>query len=180
MELDPTALHLVLDPARLSEARRARVVCELTLPAKGLARTTRLSASSPPDRGARKGKQFLYPSEFTSVVGSEVIPLSWRRLIALAIYLAPRAGELEALSREIRSRNRAFSARRRLWSERRRWGCRLHRRSLEDRVFPPNPEVGASRAPDATWHGRRGAPESAKSLRRGRPCLTRSKEHIER
>jgi integrase len=51
----------------------------------------------PPDRGARKAKQFLYPSEFVKLIACERIPLEWRRLFGLAVYLFPRAGELEAL-----------------------------------------------------------------------------------
>jgi integrase len=52
---------------------------------------------APPDRGARKGKVYLYPSEFLSLVSCELVPLVWRRIIALAAYTFPRAGELEAL-----------------------------------------------------------------------------------
>jgi hypothetical protein len=44
----------------------------------------------PPDRGTRKGKQFLYPSEFTLIVQNDLIPRAGQRLIALAIYLFPR------------------------------------------------------------------------------------------
>jgi integrase len=52
---------------------------------------------APPDRGARKGKVSLYPSEFLSLVSCELAPVEWRRIIALAVYLFPRAGEHEAL-----------------------------------------------------------------------------------
>ncbi len=50
-----------------------------------------------PDRGAHKAKTYLYPSEFLQVVTCEHVPLAWRRRIALAVYLFPRAAELEAL-----------------------------------------------------------------------------------
>jgi integrase len=40
---------------------------------------------------------YLYPSEFLALVSSELVPLEWRRIIALSTYLFPRAGELEAL-----------------------------------------------------------------------------------
>lgn len=52
---------------------------------------------TPPDRGARKAKQFLYPSEFLSLVSSREVPLDVREVYAVAVYLYPRAGELEAL-----------------------------------------------------------------------------------
>ena len=52
---------------------------------------------APPDRGAKKAKQFLYPSEFLALMRCDAVPLEWRRVIALAVYLFPRAGELEAL-----------------------------------------------------------------------------------
>lgn len=50
-----------------------------------------------PDRGPDKSKCFLYPSEFTKLVNSDAVPLGWRRLVTLALYLGLRAGELEAL-----------------------------------------------------------------------------------
>ena len=52
---------------------------------------------APPDRGARKGKVYLYPNELLSLVSCELVPLAWRRIFALATYVFPRAGELEAL-----------------------------------------------------------------------------------
>lgn len=52
---------------------------------------------SPPDRGARKGKQFLYPSEFLRLVGCDAVEEDAREVYAVAAYLYPRAGELEAL-----------------------------------------------------------------------------------
>jgi hypothetical protein len=45
-----------------------------------------------PDHGAEKSKQFLYPSEWLTFGRCEGVPLAWRRNVALAIYLFPRAG----------------------------------------------------------------------------------------
>jgi integrase len=55
---------------------------------------------APPDRGVRLAKQFLYPSELLALLACGDVALEWRRLIALAVYLYPRAGELEALEWE--------------------------------------------------------------------------------
>lgn len=55
---------------------------------------------APPDAGADKAKTYLYPSEFLALLRCERVPVRWRRLIALSIYLYPRAGELEALQCE--------------------------------------------------------------------------------
>ncbi|HEY1954280.1 MAG TPA: site-specific integrase [Polyangiaceae bacterium] len=57
-------------------------------PAEGIA---------PPDAGTRKAKQYLWPSELAAFVASEVVPVRWRRLVALAVYTYTRAGELAAL-----------------------------------------------------------------------------------
>jgi integrase len=51
-----------------------------------------------PDRGGRKTKSYLYPSEFLALVSSPRVPLADRRLFALAVYLFVRPGELEALT----------------------------------------------------------------------------------
>lgn len=51
----------------------------------------------PPDRGVRKAKAYLFPSEFLRLVECEAVPLAWRRLVTIAVYLAARAGELQAL-----------------------------------------------------------------------------------
>jgi integrase len=51
----------------------------------------------PPERGARKAKQYLYPSELLTFVSCEAVPLRWRRAVALAVYLFPRDGELREL-----------------------------------------------------------------------------------
>ncbi|WP_438032219.1 tyrosine-type recombinase/integrase [Sorangium sp. So ce204] len=50
-----------------------------------------------PDRGVERAKSYLYPSEFLALMNSDRVPLHWRRIIALAVYLYLRAGELEAL-----------------------------------------------------------------------------------
>ena len=50
-----------------------------------------------PDTGAKKAKQYLWPSEFLQLVSCERVPLRWRRAVVLAIYTYARAGELAAL-----------------------------------------------------------------------------------
>ncbi len=51
----------------------------------------------PPERGARKAKQYLYPSEFLTFVSCEDVPLRWRRAVALAVYTYTRDAELRVL-----------------------------------------------------------------------------------
>jgi integrase len=51
-----------------------------------------------PERGMKKEKQYLWPSEFLALVSCERVPMRWRVLFALAIYTYARAGEIEALS----------------------------------------------------------------------------------
>jgi integrase len=51
-----------------------------------------------PERGDRKAKQYLYPSEFLTFVSFEDVPIKLRRAVAIAIYTFVRDGEL----REIR------------------------------------------------------------------------------
>ena len=50
-----------------------------------------------PDRGARKSKAYLYPSEFLKLINCEDISLAWRRAVALSVYFYVRPGELRAL-----------------------------------------------------------------------------------
>jgi integrase len=50
-----------------------------------------------PDRGDRKGKQWLFPSEVFALLACADLPLRWRRLYALGVYLYLRPGELAAL-----------------------------------------------------------------------------------
>jgi len=52
----------------------------------------------PEAKGVTRAKVFLYPSEFLRFVACEDVPLSFRRLVTIAIYSYCRAGELSALS----------------------------------------------------------------------------------
>src|SRR6202167_4059533 len=51
----------------------------------------------PPERGGDKAKQYLYPSEFLQFVSCELVPLRWRRAVAVAIYTYTRDGELRVM-----------------------------------------------------------------------------------
>ncbi len=51
-----------------------------------------------PERGEPKAKQFLYPSEFLKLTSCKAIPLRYRVLYAVAVYVFARGGELEALT----------------------------------------------------------------------------------
>jgi integrase len=50
-----------------------------------------------PDRGVRKSKVYLWPSEFLRLVSCVDVPLVWRRTFTVATYLYVRAGEGNAL-----------------------------------------------------------------------------------
>ena len=50
-----------------------------------------------PDRGQKKKKISLYPSEFLALMNCPRVPVRWARLIALSVYLYPRPGELAVL-----------------------------------------------------------------------------------
>jgi integrase len=50
-----------------------------------------------PERGVRKGKQFIYPGEFLRLLNCEEVPEQWKTYVALATYLYVREGELRAL-----------------------------------------------------------------------------------
>jgi integrase len=50
-----------------------------------------------PDRGDRKGKQWLFPAEVSALLACPEVPMRWRRLYALGVYLYLRPGELAAL-----------------------------------------------------------------------------------
>jgi len=50
-----------------------------------------------PDRGNRTAKQWLYPDEAIALLSCDAVPIRWRELYALSIYLYPRPGELAAL-----------------------------------------------------------------------------------
>ncbi len=51
----------------------------------------------PPERGDRKAKQFLYPSEFLKLIECADVPLKFRRAVAIAVYTFVRDGELRAM-----------------------------------------------------------------------------------
>ena len=51
----------------------------------------------PPERGARKAKQYLFPSEFVRFVSCQDVPLRWRRAVAVAVYTFLRDGELRVM-----------------------------------------------------------------------------------
>lgn len=53
-----------------------------------------------PDRGARKAKAYIYPSELLTFLACPDVPLRWRRMVAVSVYLGLRAGELDALEWE--------------------------------------------------------------------------------
>lgn len=50
-----------------------------------------------PDRGPKKAKAFMYPSEVEVLLACETVPLMWRRIVAVAVYSYLRAGELRVL-----------------------------------------------------------------------------------
>jgi integrase len=50
-----------------------------------------------PERGVRKGKQWLYPTEAIQLLACPEVPLRWRELYALMMYLYTRPEELAAL-----------------------------------------------------------------------------------
>jgi integrase len=50
-----------------------------------------------PDRGASKSSQWLYPREFEQLIACTEVPLQWRRVYAVTVYLYLRFGELRAL-----------------------------------------------------------------------------------
>jgi integrase len=53
-----------------------------------------------PERGVKKSKQWLYPSEVTKLLACQDVPIRWRRLYALSVYLYTRPEELAALECE--------------------------------------------------------------------------------
>lgn len=55
------------------------------------------STVAPPDKGAVKAKVYLWPSEFLALMRCERVPVRWKQIVALSVYLYCRAGELEAL-----------------------------------------------------------------------------------
>jgi integrase len=77
-----TATKMSADAA---ESKRDEIRCRSENPAAGV---------RGPDRGDESGLQFLNPSEFLRFVSCPEVPLVWRRLVAVAVYLYPRDGEL--------------------------------------------------------------------------------------
>lgn len=69
-------------------------------------RTLRARADNPcaevrgPDRGDKKAKAFLYPSEFLKLVRCPLVPVECREVYAALVYGYFRVGEYEALLRE--------------------------------------------------------------------------------
>lgn len=80
-----TATKMASDAA---ESKQAHLRCREDNPAAGV---------RGPDRGDDVGEQCLYPSEFLKFVTCDEVPLKWRQIVALAIYLYPRDAELRAL-----------------------------------------------------------------------------------
>jgi integrase len=54
----------------------------------------------PPERGSKKQKQWLYPTESAQLLACERVPLRWRLLYAVLTYTYLRPGELRALQRK--------------------------------------------------------------------------------
>jgi integrase len=52
---------------------------------------------APPDRGVRKSKVYIFPSELGAFLSCPDVPLRWRRMVVVSVYLGVRAGELDAL-----------------------------------------------------------------------------------
>jgi len=67
-------------------------------------RSLRVLATDPtdrvrgPDRGTKKAKQFLYPSELLSLVTSKAVPARYKLAYVLSAYTGLRAGELKSLT----------------------------------------------------------------------------------
>lgn len=76
-------------PARQPPARRTEIC--------GVRKDNPCADIDPPDRGEHKQKQWLYPSEFLTLVVCEKVPLRWRQLYALLTYTYLRANELTVL-----------------------------------------------------------------------------------
>lgn len=94
-----------------------------------------------PDRGDEVGEQFLYPSEFLKFVSCEAVPLHWRRVVALAVYLYPRDAELRALQcRDLDTAHRSMritkSTSRHTGETKSTKGRRQRTVTIEDAVIP--------------------------------------------
>ena len=42
----------------------------------------------PPDRGGKKSRQWLYPEELAQLLACEDVPVRWRRIFVLTVYMA--------------------------------------------------------------------------------------------
>lgn len=51
----------------------------------------------PPKRGEEKAFTYLYPKEFAQLISEPTVPLLWRRMIAVSVFLGVRSSELTAL-----------------------------------------------------------------------------------
>ncbi len=71
--------------------------CNSKVLALRILRTNPAEGVRGPDRGAKRSKAFLYPSEVERLLACEQIPMLWRRLYAVTIYLYIRAAETRAL-----------------------------------------------------------------------------------
>jgi len=81
-----TIVRAVFRDARASKNRALRV--RQDDPCSGVA---------PPEYGDEKAKQYLYPTELLQLISCEEVPIRWRVVFTLSVYLAVRAAELEAL-----------------------------------------------------------------------------------
>ncbi len=114
------------------ESKQDTLRCRKDNPAKGV---------RGPDRGDDVGEQFLYPSEFLQFVTCEDVPLEWRRVVALAIYLYPRDAELRALQcRDLDTDHRSMritkSTSRRTKETQSTKGRRQRTVTIEDTIIP--------------------------------------------
>jgi len=62
-----------------------------------------------PDRGVERVGPYLFPAEFLAVMRSPRVPARWKRLIAIAVYLYCRRGELAALAWPAMNAERAYA-----------------------------------------------------------------------
>jgi len=54
----------------------------------------------PPERGAKKQKQWIYPSEFLQLLNCDAVPERWLLMYAVLVYTYLRPNELKALQRK--------------------------------------------------------------------------------
>lgn len=87
-------------------AKLFRDACSSKVRALRVRETNPANGVPGPERGVKKAKTYLFPSEFLTLISCEQIPIAWRRSITLAIYLHLRASELRALRWEDIDRER--------------------------------------------------------------------------